>query len=122
MTACGSTCRSVGQPFISPGVGNTNFCAVVVLVTTLITMLWLEWRLTLLALIVLPLFIVPARRVGDRLVTTVFDLALAPWEEVVPFVASSGLEMFWPEGPTYGIDGLGAGSPGRRYDASHEGK
>ena len=40
---------------------------VVVLVTTLITMLWLEWRLTLLALIVLPLFIVPARRVGRRL-------------------------------------------------------
>ena len=33
---------------------------VVVLVTTLVTMLWLEWRLTLLALIVLPLFIVPA--------------------------------------------------------------
>ncbi|HZI43965.1 MAG TPA: ABC transporter ATP-binding protein [Ilumatobacter sp.] len=40
---------------------------VVVLVTTLVTMLWLEWRLTLLALIVLPLFIVPARRVGRRL-------------------------------------------------------
>ena len=30
----------------------------------------------------------------------------APWEAVVPFVASSGLEMFWPEGPTYGIDGF----------------
>jgi len=40
---------------------------VVVLVTTLATMLALEWRLTLLALIVLPLFIVPARRVGRRL-------------------------------------------------------
>ena len=40
---------------------------VVVLVTTLITMLWLEWRLTLLALVVLPLFIIPARRVGRRL-------------------------------------------------------
>jgi ATP-binding cassette, subfamily B, bacterial len=40
---------------------------VVVLVTTLGAMLALEWRLTLLALVVLPLFIVPARRVGRRL-------------------------------------------------------
>jgi len=40
---------------------------VVVLATTLAAMLALEWRLTLLSLIVLPLFIVPARRVGRRL-------------------------------------------------------
>jgi ATP-binding cassette subfamily B protein len=40
---------------------------VIVLITTLITMLLLEWRLTLLALIVLPMFIIPARRVGNRL-------------------------------------------------------
>jgi ATP-binding cassette, subfamily B, bacterial len=40
---------------------------VVVLVTTLAAMLALEWRLTLLALIVLPLFVVPAKRVGRRL-------------------------------------------------------
>jgi len=40
---------------------------VIVLVTTLGAMLALEWRLTLLTLIVLPLFIVPARRVGKRL-------------------------------------------------------
>ena len=40
---------------------------VVVLVTTLIAMLALEWRLTLLALVVLPLFVLPARRVGRRL-------------------------------------------------------
>ncbi len=39
---------------------------VVVLVTTLAAMLLLEWRLTLLALVVLPLFIVPAKRVGRR--------------------------------------------------------
>ncbi|MEY2583868.1 MAG: ATP-binding cassette, subfamily bacterial [Ilumatobacteraceae bacterium] len=39
---------------------------VVVLVTTLAAMLALEWRLTLLALIVLPLFIIPAKRVGKR--------------------------------------------------------
>ena len=39
---------------------------IVVLVTTLIAMLALEWRLTLLALIVLPLFIIPAKRVGKR--------------------------------------------------------
>jgi len=40
---------------------------VIVLVTTLAAMLALEWRLTLLTLVVLPLFIVPARRVGLRL-------------------------------------------------------
>lgn len=40
---------------------------VIVLATTLAAMFYLEWRLTLLTLIVLPLFIVPARRVGRRL-------------------------------------------------------
>jgi len=40
---------------------------VIVLATTLTAMLALEWRLTLLALIVLPIFIIPARRVGRRL-------------------------------------------------------
>ncbi|MEY2444248.1 MAG: ATP-binding cassette, subfamily bacterial, partial [Ilumatobacteraceae bacterium] len=39
---------------------------VIVLITTLIAMVALEWRLTLLALIVLPLFIIPAKRVGKR--------------------------------------------------------
>mgnify|MGYP001587887183 CR=1 FL=1 len=42
---------------------------VVVLTTTLIAMVALEWRLTLLSLVVLPLFIIPARRVGVRLQT-----------------------------------------------------
>ncbi len=40
---------------------------VVVLITTLGAMLALEWRLTLLSLIVLPVFIIPAKRVGARL-------------------------------------------------------
>jgi ATP-binding cassette subfamily B protein len=40
---------------------------VIVLATTLTTMLVLEWRLTLLTLVVLPLFVIPARRVGRRL-------------------------------------------------------
>jgi ATP-binding cassette subfamily B protein len=40
---------------------------VIVLMTTLVTMLALEWRLTVLSLVVLPLFIVPAKRVGRRL-------------------------------------------------------
>jgi ATP-binding cassette subfamily B protein len=40
---------------------------VVVLVTTLGAMLALEWRLTALSLVVLPVFIIPARRVGVRL-------------------------------------------------------
>ncbi|MEN9802233.1 MAG: hypothetical protein RLZ37_1358 [Actinomycetota bacterium] len=40
---------------------------VVVLITTLTAMLALEWRLTLLSLVVLPVFIVPAKRVGRKL-------------------------------------------------------
>ena len=39
----------------------------IVLTTTLIAMLLLEWRLTLLTLLVLPVFIIPAKRVGRRL-------------------------------------------------------
>ena len=37
---------------------------VIVLTTTLIAMLALEWRVTLLALLLLPLFLIPAKRVG----------------------------------------------------------
>jgi ATP-binding cassette, subfamily B, bacterial len=40
---------------------------IVGLVTSLIAMLVLDWRLTLLALTVLPVFVIPARRVGRRL-------------------------------------------------------
>jgi ATP-binding cassette subfamily B protein len=40
---------------------------VIVLITTLAAMLALEWRLTVLALGVMPVFIIPARRVGRRL-------------------------------------------------------
>ena len=39
----------------------------VILVTTVVAMVALEWRLTVLALVVLPAFVVPARRVGKRL-------------------------------------------------------
>jgi ATP-binding cassette subfamily B protein len=39
----------------------------IVLTTTLIAMVLLEWRLTLLALALLPLFVVPAKRVGRRM-------------------------------------------------------
>ena len=40
---------------------------VVVVATTVVAMFYLEWRLTLISLIVLPLFVVPAKRVGRRL-------------------------------------------------------
>jgi ATP-binding cassette subfamily B protein len=51
---------------------------VVVLVTTLTAMLILEWRLTLLSLVVLPVFIIPAKRVGAKLQTIarIFFVAL----------------------------------------------
>ena len=38
----------------------------IVVVTTIIAMLALEWRLTLLALVLLPVFILPAKRVGPE--------------------------------------------------------
>ena len=40
---------------------------VIVLITTLIAMLFLEWRLTVIGVLVLPIFIIPAKRVGRRL-------------------------------------------------------
>ncbi|HEX9258967.1 MAG TPA: ABC transporter ATP-binding protein [Acidimicrobiales bacterium] len=40
---------------------------VIVLGTTLAAMFFLEWRLTLIALVVLPLFVLPAKRVGRRM-------------------------------------------------------
>ena len=40
---------------------------IIVLITTLAAMVVLEWRLTLLSLIVLPLFIAPSKRVGRKL-------------------------------------------------------
>src|SRR5262245_17679257 len=40
---------------------------IIVLVTTLIAMFLLQWQLTLLALVLLPIFVIPAKRVGHRL-------------------------------------------------------
>ena len=40
---------------------------VIVLITTLAAMLVLEWRLTLMALVLLPVFLLPAKRIGRRL-------------------------------------------------------
>jgi len=42
---------------------------VIVLGTTLVAMFILDWRLTLVALVLLPLFIIPAKRVGRRMQT-----------------------------------------------------
>ena len=39
----------------------------IVLITTLTAMLFLEWRLTLLAMVILPVFILPTKRVGRKL-------------------------------------------------------
>lgn len=53
---------------------------VIVLITTLIAMFYLEWRLTIIGVLVLPVFIIPAKRVGRRLSTITrrgFDLNAA---------------------------------------------
>ena len=46
---------------------------IITLVITLVIMLGLEWRLTLLAMVVLPLFVLPARRIGRLLRTLTRD-------------------------------------------------
>ena len=56
------------QTAVTSTLGN-SLSNVVVLVATLVAMATLEWRLTLLALVVLPVFIIPAKRVGRRLQT-----------------------------------------------------
>ncbi|RZV44798.1 MAG: ABC transporter ATP-binding protein [Acidimicrobiales bacterium] len=48
--------------FLSTVVGN-----VINLGITLVTMFYIEWRLTFLSLIILPFFIIPSRRVGSRM-------------------------------------------------------
>jgi ABC-type multidrug transport system fused ATPase/permease subunit len=40
---------------------------VVMLVLTLVVMLRVSWQITLLALVILPIFVIPARRIGNRL-------------------------------------------------------
>jgi ATP-binding cassette, subfamily B, bacterial len=40
---------------------------VITLITGLITMIYLDWRLTLIGLVILPVFVVPAKRVGRKL-------------------------------------------------------
>lgn len=56
------------QTAVTSTLGN-SLSNVVVLVATLVAMATLEWRLTLLALVVLPVFVIPAKRVGRRLQT-----------------------------------------------------
>ncbi len=56
------------QTAVTSTLGN-SLSNVVVLIATLVAMATLEWRLTLLALVVLPVFIIPAKRVGRRLQT-----------------------------------------------------
>ena len=48
--------------FLSTGSGN-----VINLLITLVTMFYIEWRLTLLSLVILPFFVIPSRRVGARM-------------------------------------------------------
>lgn len=60
------------QRAVTTTLGQVASNAIVVLLT-LATMLVLEWRLTLLALCVLPLFIIPTKRVGRRLQQIVRD-------------------------------------------------
>jgi len=40
---------------------------VITLLTALVALLYLEWRLTLIALVLLPLFLIPSKRVGKKL-------------------------------------------------------
>ena len=57
----------IGAQQALTGTLGTVVSNVIGLATTLVVMFALEWRLTLLSLVVLPAFIVPAKRVGRRL-------------------------------------------------------
>jgi ATP-binding cassette, subfamily B, bacterial len=57
----------IGAQQALTGTLGTVVSNVISLVTTLTVMFVLEWRLTLLSLVVLPAFIIPAKRVGRRL-------------------------------------------------------
>ena len=57
----------IGAQRAFTGTLGTVVANIITLVGTLITMLLLEWRLTLLAVVILPVFVLPARRVGRGL-------------------------------------------------------
>ena len=57
----------VGAQRALTGTLGSVFSNLISLVTTLVTMFLLNWRITLIAVAVLPLFLLPARRVGRRL-------------------------------------------------------
>jgi ATP-binding cassette subfamily B protein len=57
----------IGAQRALTGTLGSVFSYVVTLVSVVIAMAVLEWRLTLLALVMVPIFIVPAKRVGRRL-------------------------------------------------------
>lgn len=57
----------VGAQSALTGTFITILTNIVTVITTLVIMLSLEWRLTLLSVVILPLFIIPTRRVGAKL-------------------------------------------------------
>jgi ATP-binding cassette subfamily B protein len=57
----------IGAQRAVTGTLGTVVSNVITLAVVLITMISLEWRITLLALLLLPLFMLPARRVGKQL-------------------------------------------------------
>ena len=59
----------IGAQNAVTGTLGTVISNIITLVVTLTVMVALEWRLTILTLIVLPAFIIPARRIGRRLQT-----------------------------------------------------
>jgi ATP-binding cassette, subfamily B, bacterial len=57
----------IGAQRALTGTLGTVVANAITLVSTVVAMLYLEWRLTLLTLVILPAFIVPAKRVGLKL-------------------------------------------------------
>lgn len=57
----------IGAQRAFTGTLGTVVANIITLVATLVTMFLLEWRLTLLAVLILPVFVLPARRVGRGL-------------------------------------------------------
>ena len=63
----------IGAQRALTGTLSTVVSNVITLLATLITLITLEWKLTLIALALLPIFLIPAKRVGKRLASMTRD-------------------------------------------------
>ena len=97
---------------------------VVMLVLTLVVMIGISWQVTLLALVLLPVFVIPARRMGNRLAAIqreAADLNAAMSTQMTERFSAPGATLVKLFGrPGTGIRRVrGAGESGARHRGAH---